>query len=488
MGDPTGFKKHGRQLPDKRPVSERIKDYKEIYHPFSKEQLITQASRCMDCGVATCMAGCPLGNLIPEWNDLVYKKQWKEAWRRLSATNNFPEFTGRLCPAPCEEACVLGINDDPVTIEEIEKQIIERAFEEGWVTAQVPEKRSGKQVAVVGSGPAGLACAQQLNRAGHRVTVFERDESAGGLLRYGIPDFKMHRNILERRIRMLLAEQIEIETGVNVGKDLGRDGLAEFDAVVFCTGATRPRDLPIAGRELDGIVFAMDFLTQQNLRVAGVLQGDRKEPPILATGKDVIVIGGGDTGSDCVGTCHRQKARSVTSFQYSDQPPKERPISQPWPYWPMRLRTTSSHEEGGQRLYRIFTQRFVGDNGKVAGLETVELAPGSRPLPGKPLKIIPGTQKIWPADLVILAIGFSGTEKNSALEAYGLTLDARGNIPTNDQFMTAVPGVFAAGDAHMGQSLIVWAISEGREAARNVDIFLTGRSDLPGKGCCDLSP
>jgi glutamate synthase (NADPH/NADH) small chain len=486
MGKPTGFKEHGRQLPEKRPVSERVEDFGEIYQPFPEEKLIAQASRCMDCGVATCMAGCPLGNLIPEWNDLVYKKRWKQAWQRLSATNNFPEFTGRLCPAPCEEACVLGINDDPVTIEQIEKEIIEYAFKKGWVTPLIPDKRSGKKVAVIGSGPAGLACAQQLNLAGHLVTVFERDDHPGGLLRYGIPDFKMHRKVLDRRIDLLLQEGIVIKTGVNVGKNLARDDLASFDAVVFCTGATRPRDLVLPGRELDGIVFAMDFLTQQNRRVADRLDNGKELQSIMATGKDVIVIGGGDTGSDCVGTCHRQKVRSVTSFQYSDQPLAERPANQPWPYWPLRLRTSPSHEEGGKRFFNIFTNRFIGSNGKVTGLETVKLKPQSRPRPGKPLEIVDGSEKIWPADLVILAIGFAGAEKNSALKDYGLSLSNKGNIVTDERFMTATSGVFAAGDARKGQSLIVWAISEGREAARSADIYLTGKSYLPGKGCCDL--
>lgn len=487
MGKPTGFKEYGRQLPEKRPIFERIQDFEEIYQPFTEEMLLPQAARCMDCGVATCMAGCPLGNLIPEWNDLVYKKRWKEAYQRLAATNNFPEFTGRLCPAPCEEACVLGINDQPVTIEEIEKQIIEHAFENGWVVPLAPGKRSGKKVAVIGSGPAGLACAQQLNRAGHLITVFERDEKAGGLLRYGIPDFKMHRKILDRRINILMEEGIIIRTGIAIGENLDRNDLAEFDAVVFCTGATRPRDLAIPGRDLGGIVFAMDFLSQQNQRVSGTTGADLNHAPILATDKDVIVIGGGDTGSDCVGTALRQKARSVTSFQYSDQPPEERPVNQPWPYWPMRLRTTSSHEEGGERLFSIYTQRFVGSERKVIGLETVELQPGSRPRSGKPLEIVAGSEKIWSADLVILAIGFTGGEKNAVLDAYGMTMDDRGNIPTDHRFVTAVPGVFAAGDARRGQSLIVWAISEGREAARSVDLFLMGgKSDLPGKGCCDL--
>ncbi|MGD9209753.1 MAG: glutamate synthase subunit beta [Desulfobacteraceae bacterium] len=487
MGKPTGFKEYDRQLPSKRPISERINDFDEIYQPFSKEKLITQAARCMDCGVATCMAGCPLGNLIPEWNDLVYHKRWKEAYLRLSETNNFPEFTGRLCPAPCEEACVLGINNEPVTIEEIEKQIVEHAFEKGWITPQIPEKRSGKKVAIIGSGPAGLACAQQLNRAGHWVTIFEQDDRSGGLLRYGIPDFKMHRNILERRINLLVDEGITIKTGLVIGKDINRNDLAQFDAVVFCTGASVPRDLGIPGRDLSGIVFAMDFLSQQNRRVADPTDEFTEIDPIVATDKDVIIIGGGDTGSDCVGTALRQKARSVISFQYSDQPPEERPANQPWPYWPMRLRSTSSHEEGGQRLFRIYTKRFVGKDGKITGLETVTLQPDSRPRSGQPLAIVPGSEKIWPADLVILAIGFVGTETNAALTAYGLKLDHQGNIPTNDQYMTAIPGVFAAGDARRGQSLIVRAISEGREAARNVDIFLTGKSDLPGKQCCDLT-
>lgn len=485
MGKPTAFKEYPRKLPEKRPVEERIGDYREIYRPFSEDEARTQAARCMDCGVATCMAGCPLGNLIPEWNDAVYRGLWKEALQRLEATNNFPEFTGRLCPAPCEEACVLAINTPAVTIEQIEKQIIEYAFARGWIQPRPPHRRSGKSVAVIGSGPAGLACAQQLNRAGHDVTVFERDLRAGGLLRYGIPDFKMDKAILDRRLEILRREGIVFKTGVEVGVTIGPEDIRDFDATVLCLGATVPRDLPLPGRDLQGIHFAMEFLTQQN-RInsgEGLPTGVRR---ILATGKDVIVIGGGDTGSDCMGTCHRQQVRSVTNFQYSPRPPEERPDHQPWPYYPMRLRTSPSHEEGGERQWDILTQAFIGRNGRVQGVKTVniDLIPQADGPPR--IREIPGTQREWPADLVLIAIGYSGPDHTTIAGRLGLDLDSRGVIATDGRYMTGRTGIFCAGDARIGQSLIVQAIAEGREAAREVDIFLTGTTTLPEKGCCDL--
>ena len=467
MGKPTGFKEFPRELPRKRPVLERIGDHKEIYLPFSTEKARTQASRCMDCGVATCMAGCPLGNLIPEWNDGVYRSLWKEAVQRLLATNNFPEFTGRLCPAPCEEACVLSISEPAVTIEQIEKEIIEYAFAKGWIQPQPPKQRSGKSVAVVGSGPSGLACAQQLNRAGHRVTVFERDTLPGGLLRYGIPDFKMNKAVIDRRLDILRKEGIVFKTDVEVGVHIGPEDLKVFDAVVLCLGSTVPRDLPLPGRDLRGIHFAMEFLTQQNRINSGEGLPDGAER-ILATGRNVIVIGGGDTGSDCIGTCHRQQARSVTNFQNSPQPPDARPGHHPWPYYPMRLRTSPSHEEGGQRRWDILTKAFLGSKGHVEKLETVNIdlvpQPGGPPL----IEEIPGTQQEWPADLVLIAVGYSGPEHQTIARQLDLELDSRGTIATDNQYMTRKAGVFCAGDAHIGQSLVVWAITEGREAARAV--------------------
>jgi glutamate synthase (NADPH/NADH) small chain len=474
---------HDRQLPDRRPVEERVGDFREIYRPFPEAALRAQSSRCMDCGVPTCHAGCPLGNRIPDWNDDVYHGRWEAAYKQLMATNNFPEFTGRLCPAPCEEACVLAINAPAVTIEQIEKTIIERAFENGWVRPEPPKRRTGRTVAVVGSGPAGLACAAQLNSAGHTVVVFERDARPGGLLRYGIPDFKLEKTVLDRRLDLMEKEGVVFNTGIHAGVDLDGETLcADFDALVVCCGATRPRDLPIPGREKDGIHYAMDFLSGQNRVVAGEAQA----AAVNAGGRRVIVIGGGDTGSDCIGTSHRQGAASVVNFELLPQPPEARPRSQPWPYWPLRLRTSSSHEEGGSRHWRLLTKRFLGDEGRVQSLETVAvqwIEEGGRPVR---FEEVPGSQRIWPADLVLLAMGFTGPDPDTIVAQLGLALDERGTIRTGDDFMTSRPGVFAAGDARRGQSLIVWAISEGREAARSVDLFLMGRTRLPEKGCCDL--
>ena len=486
MGKPTGFKEYDREMPDRRSVEQRLEDYNEIYKPFGVDKLVKQAARCMDCGVPTCHAGCPLGNLIPDWNDQIYHGDWLAAYRLLSQTNNFPEFTGRLCPAPCEEACVLAINEPAVTIELIEKEIVEKAFANGWVQPQPPAERSGKEVAVIGSGPAGLACAHQLNRAGHLVTVFERDDRAGGLLRYGIPDFKMEKTILQRRLDLLAAEGIIFKTGVHIGVDLDAQALSAFDAVAICTGATVPRDLPVAGRELDGIHLAVDFLSQQNRRVAGDDLAALGIQSLSARGKDVIVIGGGDTGSDCVGTCLRQKARSVTNFELLPQPPMERPVQQPWPYWPMRMRTSSSHEEGGQRYWSILTKSFEGSRGVLKELLTVEVETIARPGGGFEFKEKEGTQKRWSADMVLLALGFSGPERDTLVAQLQIDLDPLGCIATDDNYMTNIKGVFAAGDARRGQSLIVWAISEGRETARHIDIYLTGASDLPSKGPGDL--
>jgi glutamate synthase (NADPH/NADH) small chain len=486
MGKPTGFKEFEREMPGRRPVGERLRDFNEIYAPFPEEKLRTQTARCMDCGVPTCHAGCPLGNLIPDWNDLVYRQNWREAVHRLHQTNNFPEFTGRLCPAPCEEACVLAINAPAVTIEVIEKQIVEYAFEQGWVAPEPPSRRSNKTVAVIGSGPSGLACAAQLNRAGHRVTVYERDDRIGGLLRYGIPDFKMEKWVLDRRLALLEAEGIRFMPGVDAGVNLTADELGRFDATVLCLGSTRPRDLPIPGRKLDGIHFAMDFLTLQNRRLIDASIGAGTAAELSAANKDVIVIGGGDTGSDCIGTSLRQGARSVTNLELFPQPPDGRSHHQPWPFWPMRLRTSSSHEEGGRRQWQVLTKAFEGRGGKVRRISTVAVEFDQRS--GRPadMREIPGSERTLPADLVLLALGFVGPETHTIVRQLGLELDDRGNIQTHAGYHTSKSGVFAAGDARRGQSLVVWAISEGREAARCVDLYLMGRSDLPAKGEGDL--
>ncbi len=487
MGKPTGFREYPRELPEKRPVEERLRDSLELYKPFPEERLRRQAARCMDCGVPFCHAGCPLGNVIPDFNDLVYRDLWERALHELLSTNNFPEFTGRICPAPCEEACVLGINEPPVTIERIEYAIIEHAFAAGWVKAEPPERRTGKMVAVIGSGPAGLACAQQLNRAGHWVTVFERADRIGGLLRYGIPDFKLEKRIVDRRIELMMDEGILFQTGTDVGRNYAVENLACFDAIVLCGGAMKPRDLPIPGRELDGIHFAMDFLTQQNRRVAGDDLPALGIRPIDAAGKHVVVIGGGDTGSDCVGTSNRHGAKSVTQFELLPAPPEDRPPHQPWPYWPMKLRTSTSHEEGCDRHWSILTKEFLGEAGRVTRLRTVQVAFRTPPGGGRPQMVeIAGSEREWPADLVLLAMGFVGPEPDGLLAQLGVPLDERGNVQTDENYATPVPNVFAAGDMRRGQSLVVWAISEGREAARCVDQHLMGYTNLPTKGGFDL--
>lgn len=484
MGKATGFLEFPREVEAYKPVEERVKVYKEFTLPLDETKLKNQGARCMDCGIPFCHSGCPLGNLIPDFNDLVYRGRWKEALEVLHSTNNFPEFTGRLCPAPCEEACVLGINDDPVSIENIEKNIVERGFKEGWIVANPPKHRSGKSVAVIGSGPAGLAAAQQLNRAGHWVTVFERDSRVGGLLRYGIPDFKMEKTVIDRRVAILEQEGIVFRTNAEVGKNTAVSELDSFDAILLSTGATIRRDLPIKGNKLKGIVQAMDFLKQQNKRVEGVeFEGEA----ITAKGKHVIVIGGGDTGSDCIGTANRQGALSVTNFEIMPRGTEARPEDQPWPYYPMRLRTTSSHKEGVNRQWSISTKEFVGDkSNNVIGLITTEVAwvrkPGERPQ----LREVPDAVKEFPCDLVVLALGFTGSE-NSLTEQLGVRLDTRTNIEAQEtNYQTNVPHVFSAGDARRGQSLIVWAISEGREAAHHVDKYLMGKSLLPTKGKGDL--
>ncbi|MSR57922.1 MAG: glutamate synthase subunit beta [Planctomycetaceae bacterium] len=477
MGKPTGFLEFGRELPTRRPVAERLHDWHEVYQPFPELKLVEQGGRCMDCGVPFCHTGCPLGNIIPDWNDLVYRGRWEEAIRRLHATNNFPEFTGRLCPAPCEEACVLGINAPAVTIKNIENSIIEKAFAEGWVVPEPPERRTGKKVAVIGSGPAGLAAAQQLNRAGHLVTVFERADRVGGLLRYGIPEFKMEKRILDRRLAIMEAEGITFETRANIGGNIGVDDLRkEFDALLIATGSTLPRDLPVPGRELAGIHFAMDFLPLQNRRCAGDKTGDAEF--ISAAKKHVVIIGGGDTGADCLGTVHRQGCLGVVQLELLPRPPEDRDASMPWPYWPTILRTSSAHEEGGERDWSVGTKKFTGPNGQVDTLHAVRLEwihENGRMV----MKECAGSDFTIPADLVLLAMGFVGPEKKGLIEQLGVPIDQRGNIIADDDYMTSVPGVFVAGDARRGQSLIVWAIWEGREAAVGVDKYLMGRSELP---------
>ncbi len=471
MPNPTGFLEHSRELPSRRPPAERIRDWFEIYLPFPEERLRTQASRCMDCGVPFCHTGCPLTNLIPDWNEMVYRGRWREAARQLHATNNFPEFTGRICPAPCEASCVLGINAPPVTIKEIEKTIVDRAFEEGFIQPEPAETRTGKRVAIVGSGPAGLAAAQQLARAGHHVTVFEKNDRIGGLLRYGIPHFKMEKRLIDRRLEQMRAEGVEFQANAHVGANVPVEDLRrEFQAILLAGGAERPRDLPVPGRELRGIHFAMEFLPQQNRRLEGDTVPERDA--ILATGQRVVIIGGGDTGADCLGTSHRQGAASVTQFELLPKPPDARAPSTPWPLWPMQLRVESSHEEGGRRDWSVATVKFSGDeHGRVQRLHAVRVGPPPACAP------LPGTEFTIDADLVLLAMGFLGPVKSGLLDQLGVALDPRGNVAAGADYMSSVPGVFAAGDMRRGQSLVVWAIAEGRQAARAIDLFLEKGTD-----------
>lgn len=482
MGKITGFLEYTRELPEKDPPSERVTNYKEFIHRFQPEKLNQQAARCMNCGIPFCHHGCPLGNVIPEFNDAVYKKEWEEAYLILTSTNNFPEFTGRICPAPCETACVLGINQPAITIEEIEKHIIEIAFEKGIVKAKAPNLRSGKKVAVVGSGPAGMAAAAQLNYAGHSVTVFERDDSPGGLLRYGIPDFKLEKWVVDRRISVMEEEGVVFECNANIGVDVNiSDLLREYQAVVLAGGSTIPRDLEIPGRGLKGIHFAMDFLKQQNKRNASL-------PPsgddILATGKNVVVIGGGDTGSDCVGTSNRHTAKSVTQFELLPQPPSARTAFMPWPTYPMLLKTTSSHEEGANRHWAIGTKAFIGDdNGNLKALKIVDLV-WETAKDGRPAKFVekPDSERDIPCELTLLAMGFVHPQHEGLLDELGVDLDDRGNVKASEKdYQTNIPKIFTAGDMRRGQSLVVWAISEGRECARKVDEFLMGHSVLEAK-------
>jgi glutamate synthase (NADPH/NADH) small chain len=481
MGKVTGFIEITRKKAPSRPVPERIHDWREVYLPYPESALKGQAARCMDCGIPFCHQGCPLGNLIPDWNDFVYRDRWQAAIERLHATNNFPEFTGRLCPAPCEGSCVLGINNDAVTIKGIEVSIIDRAFDEGWVTAQPPLVRTGRRVAVVGSGPAGLAAAAQLNRAGHLVTVLERADRVGGLLRYGIPAFKLEKRFLDRRLELLREEGVEFRTNCNVGVNVSVEDLRrEFQAIVLAGGATAPRDLKIPGRELGGIHFAMEYLTESNRRCEGDAVAAIEDPrAISARGKHVIIIGGGDTGADCLGTAHRQGAASVHQLELLPRPPDERAAGNPWPTWPNIFRVSSAHEEGGERLYSIATEHFSGNgDGRVATLHGTKVEMKMKD--GRPsFEPVAGSAFELKADLVLLAMGFLGPERNGMLDQLGVRITDRGNVWRDGNWMTSVPGVFAAGDMQRGQSLIVWAIAEGRSCARGVDQYLMGRSDLP---------
>jgi glutamate synthase (NADPH/NADH) small chain len=463
---------HDRELPTRRPVDVRIQDWREVYEDFPLGTLRTQATRCMDCGIPFCHHGCPLGNLIPEWNDLVRRGDWREAGERLHATNNFPEFTGRLCPAPCESSCVLGINSDPVTIKQIEVEIADKIWDEGWATPAVPERKTGRRVAVVGSGPSGLAAAQQLTRAGHAVTVYERADRIGGLLRYGIPEFKMEKRHLNRRLEQMAAEGTEFVASCNVGVDITADELrSTYDAVVLAGGATVPRDLPVPGREFDGVHFAMDYLPGSNR----VQEGDIQAPPITAAGKNVIIIGGGDTGADCLGTSHRQGAASVHQLEILSRPPDDRTDKMPWPTYPMTFRVSSAHEEGGERVYAVNTEHFVGDEqGRLRAIKLHEVT-----MEGGKFVKVEGTERELPCELVLLAMGFTGAQREGLLTDLGVEYDARGNVARDGSFATAVPGVFVAGDMGRGQSLIVWAIAEGRAAAAATDAFLSGETSLP---------
>ncbi len=466
MGKVTGFMEFQRETFGRRPVTERVNDWFEVYQPLPEERVRTQGARCMDCGIPFCHTGCPLNNLIPDWNDLVYRNRWETAIRDLHATNNFPEFTSRICPAPCESACVLGINEPPVAIKTIERSVIDHAWAEGWIRPEPPSERSGKRVAVVGSGPAGMAAAQQLARMGHLVTVFEKADRIGGLLRYGIPDFKMEKHHIDRRMEQMAAEGVTFKTGCHAGVDLSVAELRkEFHAILLAGGAEQPRDLPIPGRLLKGIHFAMEFLPLNNKRNAG--DEVPEEAWISAEGKHVVIIGGGDTGADCLGTSHRHKAASIRQFEIMPQPPEERDGSTPWPLWPLMLRTESSHEEGGERHWAILTTEFLGDDeGRVRGLKTVSVGPPPKFEPAA------GSEQEFQADLVLLAMGFTGPVKSGLITDLGVALDGRGNVQSDDNYMTSIPGVFAAGDMRRGQSLVVWAIAEGRKAATGLHNWL----------------
>lgn len=473
MAKTTGFLDYSREVPQRRPVNERVKDWFEIYTPFPEEKLRNQGARCMDCGVPFCQTGCPVNNLIPDWNDLVYRGLWKEAVRQLHATNNFPEFTGRICPAPCEASCVLGINQPAVTIKEIEKNIVERGFNEGFIRPEPPKVRTGKRVAIVGSGPAGLAAAQQLARVGHSVVVYEKADRIGGLLRYGIPEFKMEKHIIDRRLEQMSAEGVTFVTGAHVGVTIPIVQLRqEFDAIILAGGAEQPRDLNVPGRNLDGIHFAMDFLPQQNRRNHGDVL--TPESDILATGKHVIIVGGGDTGADCLGTTHRQNPLSVHQFEIMPMPPAARSPQTPWPLWPLQLRVEGAHEEGGIRDWSIATTSFSGDaQGSVKQLHAIRVGPPPHFSP------IPGSEFTMDADLVLIAMGFLGPVRDGMIEQLGVSLDARGNVAAGSDYATSVPGVFAVGDMRRGQSLVVWAIAEGRQGAAAVDKFLKSSQVLP---------